>query len=88
MMYQVEYLPSVYKTLEKMDKFTKRILLEWIEKNLVGCSNPRIHGKALSQNRAGQWRYRVGDYRIIAQIEDNKLIILVIAIGHRREVYK
>ena len=88
MMYQVEYLPSVYKTLEKMDKFTKRILLEWIEKNLVGCSNPRIHGKPLSQNRAGQWRYRVGDYRIIAQIEDNKLIILVIAIGHRREVYK
>lgn len=88
MMYQVEYLPSVYKTLEKMDKFTKRILLEWIEKNLVGCSNPRIHGKPLSQNRAGQWRYRVGDYRIIAQIEENKLIILVIAIGHRREVYK
>lgn len=88
MMYQVEYLPSVYKTLEKMDKFTKRIILEWIEKNLVGCSNPRLHGKALSANRAGQWRYRVGDYRIIAKIEDNKLIILVIAIGHRREIYK
>lgn len=87
MMFQVEYLPSVYKTLEKMDKFTKRIILEWIEKNLVGCSNPRLHGKALSANRAGQWRYRVGDYRIIAKIEDNKLIILVIAIGHRREIY-
>ncbi len=87
MMYQVEYLPSVYKTLEKMDKFTKRIILEWIEKNLVGCSNPRLHGKALSANRVGQWRYRVGDYRIIAKIEDNKLIILVIAIGHRREIY-
>lgn len=87
MMYQVEYLPSVYETLEKMDKFTKRIILEWIEKNLVGCSNPRLHGKALSANRAGQWRYRVGDYRIIAKIEDNKLIILVIAIGHRREIY-
>ncbi len=87
MMYQVEYLPSVYKTLEKMDKFTKRIILEWIEKNLVGCSNPRLHGKALSANRAGQWRYRVGDYRILAKIEDNKLIILVIAIGHRKEIY-
>ncbi len=87
MMYQVEYLPSVYKTLEKMDKFTKRIILEWIEKNLVGCSNPRLHGKELSANRTGQWRYRVGDYRIIAKIEDNKLIILVIAIGHRREIY-
>ena len=87
MMYQVEYLPSVYKTLEKMDKYTKRIILEWIEKNLVGCSNPRLHGKALSANRVWQWRYRVGDYRILVKIEDNKLIILVIAIGHRREIY-
>lgn len=87
MKYKVEYLPQVFKTLEKMDKFTKRIIIEWIEKNLVDCENPRIHGKPLSANRAGQWRYRVGDYRIIAKIEDDKLIILVIAIGHRREIY-
>ena len=88
MKYQVEYLPQVYKTLEKMDKFTKRIIIEWIEKNLVDCENPRVHGKPLSANRAGQWRYRIGDYRVIAKIEDDKLIILVIAIGHRREIYK
>lgn len=87
MKYQVEYLPQVVKTLEKMDKYTKRILLEWIEKNLVGCAGPRIHGKPLTANRAGQWRYRVGDYRIIAKIEDGRLVILVIAIGHRREIY-
>ena len=87
MKYKVEYLPQVFKTLEKMDKFTKRIIIEWIEKHLVDCENPRIHGKPLSANRVGQWRYRVGDYRIIAQIEDDKLIILVIAIGHRRENY-
>ena len=88
MKYKVEYLPQVFKTLEKMDKFTRRILVEWIEKNLVDCENPRIHGKALSANRIGQWRYRVGDYRIIAKIEDGKLIILVIAIGHRKDIYK
>lgn len=88
MTYQVEYLPQVVKTLEKMDKYTKRIILEWIEKNLVGCKDPRIHGKPLSANRAGQWRYRIGDYRVIATIEDNKLVILVIAIGHRREIYE
>ena len=87
MKYQVEYLPQVYKTLEKMDKYTQRIIIEWIEKNLVDCENPRIHGKPLAANRAGQWRYRIGDYRIIAKIEDNKLIILVIAIGHRRNIY-
>ena len=84
MKYKVEYLPQVFKTLEKMDKFTKRIIVEWIEKNLVDCENPRLFGKPLSANRAGQWRYRIGDYRIIAKIEDDKLIILVIAIGHRR----
>ena len=88
MKYKVEYLPQVFKTLEKMDKFTRRILVEWIEKNLVDCENPRIHGKALSANRMGQWRYRVGDYRIIAKIEDDKLIILVNAIGHRKDIYK
>ena len=88
MKYQVEYLPQVYKTLEKMDKFTKRIIVGWIEKNLVGTENPRLFGKPLSANRAGQWRYRIGDYRVIAKIEDDKLIILVIAIGHRREIYK
>ena len=87
MKYSVEYLPQAVKTLEKMDKYTKRILIEWIEKNLVGCSDPRTHGKALTANRVGQWRYRVGDYRIIAKIQDGRLIILIIAIGHRREIY-
>lgn len=86
-MYNVEYLPSVFKTLEKLDKYTKRILVEWIEKNLIGIEDPRRFGKPLSANRKGQWRYRVGDYRIIVKIEDEKLIILVIAIGHRKIVY-
>ena len=86
MIYHVEYLWSVQKTLEKMDKYTKRILFEWIDKNPEGCSDPRAHGKPLSANRAGQWRYRVGDYRIIADIQDFKLVILVIAVGHRREI--
>lgn len=87
MKYKVEYLPQVFKTLEKMDKFTKRIIIEWIEKHLVDCENPRIHGKPLTANRVGQWRYRIGEYRIIAKIEDHKLIIFAIAIGHRREIY-
>ena len=87
MKYKVEYLPQVFKTLEKMDKYTKRIIIEWIEKNLVVCEDPRIHGKPLTANSVGQWRYRIGDYRILAKIEDGKLIILVIAIGHRREIY-
>lgn len=88
MKYKVEYLPGVYKTLEKLDKFTKRIIIEWIEKNLVDCEDPRIHGKPLTADRVGQWRYRIGDYRVIAKIEDDRLVILVIAIGHRKEIYR
>lgn len=59
----------------------------WIDKNLVGTSNPRIHGKGLTANRSGQWRYRIGDYRLICQIEDNELIILALTVGHQREIY-
>ena len=80
-------MPFAFKTLEKLDRFTKKIIVEWIEKNLVGTDNPRIHGKPLSANRKGQWRYRIGDYRVIAKIEDDRLIILVISIGHRKEIY-
>ena len=87
MKYKVEYLPQTVKTLEKMDKYTQRIIVEWIGKNLVDCEDPRIHGKPLTANGIGQWRYRIGDYRVIAKIEDDKLIVLVIAIGHRREIH-
>ena len=88
MKYSVIYMPRVVKELEKMDKFTRRIIIGWIDKNLVNCEDPRIHGKPLTANRVGQWRYRIGDYRIIAEIRDNELIILLIGIGHRREVYE
>ena len=88
MKYKVEYTPQAYKTLEKLDQFTKRIIVEWIEKRLVDTENPRQYGKPLTADRAGQWRYRIGDYRIIAEIKDNKLVILLISIGHRREIYK
>ena len=87
MKYHVELTEFARKELKKLDIHTQQILLLWLNKNLEGCDNPRVHGKPLTANRTGQWRYRVGDYRIIAVIEDNKLIILVIAIGHRRDVY-
>ena len=87
MTFHVELTESARKALKKLDKYTQKILLTWMNNNLEGTDNPRQHGKPLTANRVGQWRYRVGDYRIIAQIEDDRLIILVIAIGHRREIY-
>ena len=88
MNYNVVFTEGAKKTLKKMDKHTSALIIGWIEKNLQGCKNPRIHGKALVANRNGQWRYRIGNYRAICEINDNEVIILVLEIGHRRNVYK
>lgn len=87
MNYSVEYTEDAYKKLKKMDKYTRTFILSWISKNLQGCDNPRQHGKPLAVNRVGQWRYRIGDYRLLAEIGDEKIVILVIAVGHRRDIY-
>lgn len=88
MTYSVETTARFDKEFKKLDRYTQRMLKSWIEKNLVGCSDPRLHGKGLTANRAGQWRYRIGDYRLICQIDDGKLVILALSVGHRREIYE
>ena len=88
MMYEVVYTLQAVKELKKLDKQTRTFILAWIEKNLVGCSDPRLHGKGLTANRSGQWRYRIGDYRLLAEIDDEKIVILIIAVGHRKDIYK
>ena len=88
MNYKVEYSKAAKKQIKKMDRYTQVMIMRWITKNLVGCTDPRAHGKELKGNLKNQWRYRVGHYRILCDIEDDKLIILVINIGHRREIYK
>lgn len=88
MKYSVETTERFDKEFKKLDRYTQRMIKAWIEKNLVGCMNPRQHGKGLTANRSGQWRYRIGDYRLICQIQDNKLVILALSVGHRREIYR
>ena len=85
-MYSVETTPRFERDFKKLDRYTRRIMKAWIEKNLVGCEDPRLHGKALTADRRGQWRYRIGDYRLICLIEDEKLVILALSVGHRREI--
>ena len=87
-MYAVEYSVRAVKALKKMDRQTTVMLISWVEKNLVGCSDPRAHGKALSGDRKGYWRYRIGSYRLIAKIDDNIITINIINAGHRRDIYK
>lgn len=87
-MYKVELTRQAKKQLKKLDIHTAKLILAWLRKNLEGCDNPRVHGKALTANLSGKWRYRIGDYRIIADIQDDKILILVLEIGHRKEIYK
>lgn len=86
--YTVRYEKNAQKTLKKMDKHQARLILSWISKNLEGTNYPRVYGKSLVGNKSGQWRYRIGDYRLLANIDDDTITILVLEIGHRRDVYK
>lgn len=87
MSYTIRTTPRFDKSFKKLDRYTQRIIKSWIEKNLLDCENPRAHGKSLTANRSGQWRYRIGDYRLICHIDDYELIILALNVGHRRTVY-
>lgn len=87
MRYKVEFTQRALKDLKKLDRHTAALILGWVRKNLENCENPRLHGKGLTANKSGQWRYRVGNYRLIAKIEDNKITILILNVGHRRDIY-
>ena len=86
MRYEVQYSERALRELKKMDKYTRQMIYSWIDKNLNGCEDPRQRGKGLTANRSGQWRYRIGDYRLICQIQDAQLVIL--SVGHRSTIYK
>lgn len=85
--FRVEYSKDASKALLKMDRSISRMIYGWINRNLDGCPNPRAHGKALTGNLSGLWRYRVGSCRLIAEIQDDRLVILMLQAGHRREIY-
>jgi len=84
----VEVTPRFEKEFKKLDIYTRRMIKAWIDKKLSNCTDPRIQGKKLTASRKGQWRYRIGDYRLIFAIEDDRLVILAVNIGHRREIDK
>ena len=86
-MYQVKFSEHAVKQLKKLDKPTVRVIKNWVIKNLADTADPRLHGKALTGNLKGIWRYRVGDYRLFAEIHDDELIIFIFEAAHRREIY-
>jgi len=86
--YKVRFKNSAVKQLKKLDKQTARLIKNWVIKNLVDTEDPTQHGKALTGNLKGIWRYRVGDYRLFAEIEDKEVTIVIFEVAHRREIYK
>ena len=87
MQYKIVFSEKAKKQLKKLDKHISALILGWLEKNIQNCDNPRVHGKGLVENKSGQWRYRIGDYRVICEIKGNQVIVLVLNIGHRKEIY-
>lgn len=87
-MWRLVFSKKADRQLAKMDAGVRRILVGWLLKNVDGCEDPRAHGKGLTGNLSGAWRYRVGDYRVLCEIRDEELVVLALEVGHRREIYK
>jgi len=87
-MWSLRYSRRAEKQLAKLDPGIRRIIVSWLHTNIDGCADPRALGKRLSANHADKWRYRVGDYRVLCDLQDEELIVLAIEIGHRRTIYR
>ncbi|EAA9297779.1 TPA: type II toxin-antitoxin system RelE/ParE family toxin [Salmonella enterica] len=87
MVWTINYSDRALKSLRKMDKQTARRIVDFMDLRIAVAADPRQSGKPLKGELGEFWRYRVGDYRILCEIRDDELIILVATIGHRREVY-
>lgn len=87
-MYGLRYGKQALKTLRKMDRFDARLIMDWMTAHIEGCQDPRVWGKGLTGNRSGLWRYRVGDYRVLCEIDDGELVVRAVELGHRGEIYR
>ena len=86
MSYRIAYTVAALKQLKKLDASTRTMILAYVQKNLDGCENPHALGAALSDNYASMWRYRVGNYRLLARIIETEVTIDIIKVGHRGTV--
>ncbi len=89
MAWQIEFSPAADKALARLGIDTQKRIVRFMRERVANMDNPRSTGKSLvGATFSGLWRYRVGDYRILCNIEDEKIYIVVVEIGHRREIYK
>lgn len=88
MTWTVEFDDAAAKELRKLDRQVQKEILRYFRERIATEKDPRRFGKSLSRDLAGLWRYRVRNYRIICNIEDRKLVVLVLRVGHRKDVYE
>jgi len=86
--WKIEYAGSAKRELAKLDKPTARRIVNYMDKQVKRLDDPRSIGKPLTGALGTYWRYRVGDYRVICNIKDGEITVLVLRVGHRREVYE
>jgi mRNA interferase RelE/StbE len=85
--WRVEFDRDAAKEFRKLGEPARRAILRYLRERVATAEDPRRFGKPLAGDLAGLWRYRIGDYRLIAAFEDDRLVVLVLRVGHRREVY-
>lgn len=88
MAWTIEYAETAKKQLRKLDKPSARRILDFMNERIARSDDPRAMGKALRGPSGDLWRYRAGDYRVICDLQDNVLTVLVLQVGNRREVYR
>ena len=89
MAWKIELSAQADRELGKLDPQQRKRILKFLRDRLASLDNPRSIGQALHGSELGEfWKYRVGDYRLICKIEDQQLLILVLCVGHRREIYR
>ena len=88
MIWKVKWRDSARKELRKLDGAAQQKILKYLRNRIATDEDPKRFGKALTSNWKGLWRYRIGDYRLICQIEEDGLTVLVVVVGHRKDVYE
>jgi len=85
--WKIEYDPGALQDLKKLDRAIQREIIDYMDNRISSARTPRDFGKPLRGSRFGLWRYRVRDYRIICELQEKRLVVLVVAIGHRSTIY-
>ena len=87
MAWKIEYDEEAIADLKKLDRQAQREILSYMEQRVGKAEDPRLFGKALRHSKFGLWRYRWRDYRIVCELQEHRLIVLVVSVGHRSKVY-